>query len=63
MCSDHSIAATDLKTYLCCFNVGIHLPDYITLNSMVLSYGALITQSKAMANRGDFIKTTNAEVY
>jgi hypothetical protein len=63
MCLDHSVAAAiDLKSYLSCFNINIILPNDVTMDSMVLSYGAVITQSTVMANCGDFVKTTNPEV-
>jgi hypothetical protein len=63
MCLDHSVAAAiDLKSYLSCFNINIILPNDVTMDSMVLSYGAVITQSTVMANCGDFVKKTNPEV-
>ena len=40
-------------------NCGIHFPGYVTLDSDVLNYQAVISQQKAMVNRGDIVKVNS----
>ena len=56
------VAAVNLRVCLHEFNCGIHFPSYVTLDFDVLSYQVVISQQKAMVNRGDFIKVNSTEV-
>ena len=51
-----------LKTSLHDNNCSIHLPGLLSCDSKVLSYQAVISQTKTMTNKGDFVKATAAEV-
>ena len=37
----------------------MNLPPLISLDDLVLEYGAVFTQCSTMANRGDFVKINN----
>ena len=52
----------NLKFYICDFNCNIHLCSSISFESNVMSYNAVMTQHNIMANKGDFVKVTAAEV-
>ena len=52
----------NLKFYIRDFNCNIHLCSSISFESNVMSYDAVMTQHKIMANKGDFVKVTAAEV-
>ena len=58
----HLNSPIKLREYARKSNCSIHLPDLLSHDSSVISYQAIISQTRAMVNSGDFVKVTVAEV-
>ena len=54
--------SVSLKAYLCDFNCSIYLHSSLTFDCTVLSYQAVISQQKAIVNKGDFVEVNSANV-